>query len=251
MTGRLEGRKAIITGGDSGIGRAVAVAFAREGADIAVVYNADDAGARETERLVREQGRRCVLVKADVGVEGEVARVFGEAVPALGGLDILVNNAGVEQRGKWEEFELDAWNRILQTNLTGCFLMVREALRGGHLKEGGRIINTGSIQGLEGSPTDPAYSTTKGGIHAMTRSLAKYLVGRKILVNCVAPGPVETPMLTTETPQLLEQQGGSKYPLGVAKPEQIAPSYVFLASDDGSYYSGELLAPTGGKVTAG
>ncbi|MGI5860493.1 MAG: SDR family NAD(P)-dependent oxidoreductase [Myxococcales bacterium] len=128
MTGRLEGRKAIITGGDSGIGRAVAVAFAREGADVAVVYNADDAGARETARLVGEQGRRCVLVKADVGVEEDVVRVFREAVPALGGLDILVNNAAVEQRGKWEELELGAWNRILQTNLTGYFLMIREVL---------------------------------------------------------------------------------------------------------------------------
>jgi NAD(P)-dependent dehydrogenase (short-subunit alcohol dehydrogenase family) len=189
------------------------------------------------------------VVQADVGQEAEVARIYKEAIPALGGLDILVNNAGVEQRGKWEEYPVEAWERLLRTNLIGYFLMIREALRGGHLQSGGRIINTGSIQGIEGSPTDPAYSTTKGGIHAMTKSLAKYLVDRNILVNCVAPGPVDTPMLRDQTPQLLEKDGGDKYPLGVARPEQIAPAYVFFASDDGSYVTGQILPLTGGKVT--
>jgi NAD(P)-dependent dehydrogenase (short-subunit alcohol dehydrogenase family) len=251
MTGRLEGKRAIVTGGDSGIGRAVAIAFAREGADVAIVYFEDDASAAETRQAVEALGRKCVAIKADVGIEEDVARIYREAIGGLGGLEILVNNAAVEHRSKWEELGLDTWNRVLQTNLTGYFLMIREALRGGHLKEGGRIINTGSIQGLEGSPSDPAYSTTKGGIHAMTKSLASYLVERKILVNCVAPGPVDTPMLRSQTPQLLEKQGGKKYPLGVAQPEQIAPSYVFFASEDGSYFTGEILAPTGGKVTAG
>lgn len=249
MAGKLKGKRAIVTGGDSGIGRAVAVAFAREGADSAVVYRSDDKSAEETRRLVQAEERRCALVRADVRLEAEVARIYQEAMAALGGLDVLVNNAAVEQRGKWEDFELAAWERVLQTNLTGYFLMVREALRGGHLKPGGRVINTGSIQGLEGSPTDPAYSTTKGGIHAMTKSLAAYLVERKILVNCVAPGPVDTPMLRRETPQLLEK-GTQKYPLGVAKPEQIAPAYVFFASEDASYITGEILAPTGGKIVA-
>ena len=249
MAGRLQGKKALITGGDSGIGRAVAVAFAREGADVAIVYLDDRTGAAETRRLVEEAGRRCVVIQADVGVEADVSRLYGEAMPALGGLDVLVNNAGVEQRGKWEEYPVEAWERILRTNLLGYFLMIREALRGGHLQRGGRIINTGSIQGIEGSPTDPAYSTSKGGIHAMTKSLAKYLVDRGILVNCVAPGPVDTPMLRDQTPQLLEQQGGDKYPLGVARPEQIAPAYVFFASQDGSYVTGQVLPLTGGKVT--
>jgi len=249
MEGRLQGKRAIVTGGDSGIGRAVALAFAREGADVAIVYLDDRTAAAETRRLVEEAGRRCVAVQADVGVEADVARVFREAVPALGGLDVLVNNAGVEQRGKWEEYPVEAWERILRTNLVGYFLMIREALRGGHLQRGGRIVNTGSIQGIEGSPTDPAYSTSKGGIHAMTKSLAKYLVDRGILVNCVAPGPVDTPMLRDQTPQLLEQQGGDKYPLGVARPEQIAPAYVFFASDDASYVTGQILPLTGGKVT--
>ncbi len=247
---RLKGRRALVTGGDSGIGRAVAVAFAQEGADVAIVYNRDEAGAQETRRQVERAGRRCVVVKADVGREEDVARVYREAVPALGGLDVLVNNAGVEQRASWEELSLADWERILRTNLTGYFLMVREALRGKHLAAGARIINTGSIQGLEGSRDDPAYSTTKGGIHAMTKSLAKDLVERRILVNCVAPGPVATPMLARETPELLAKQGGDKYPLGVARPEQIAGCYVFFASDESSYVTGEILAPTGGKVTA-
>jgi NAD(P)-dependent dehydrogenase (short-subunit alcohol dehydrogenase family) len=248
VAGRLEGKKALITGGDSGIGRAVAIAFAREGADVAIVFNTDEKGAQETKRMVERERRRCLAFKADVGREPDVARVYREAVPELGGLDILVNNAGVEQRGKWEDFSLADWERILRTNLTGYFLMIREALRGDHLKQGARIINTGSIQGLEGSPTDPAYSTTKGGIHAMTKSLAKYLVDRRILVNCVAPGPVDTPMLQDQSAQL--KKGSEKYPLGVAKPEQIAPCYVFFASEDASYITGEVLAPTGGKVTA-
>ncbi|MFN7131289.1 MAG: SDR family oxidoreductase [Myxococcales bacterium] len=251
MAGRLKGKRALITGGDSGIGRAVAVAFAKEGADVAIVFHTDEKGAQETKRLVQQHERRCVVVQADVGREADVKRVFAEVIPALGGLEVLVNNAGVEQRGRWEEFEVQDFERILRTNLLGYFLMIREALRGGHLKEGARIINTGSIQGLEGSATDPAYSATKGGIHAMTKSLAKYLVDRRILVNCVAPGPVDTPMLRDQTPQLLEKQGGDKYPLGVARPEQIAPAFVFFASDDGSYITGEILAPTGGKVTAG
>jgi NAD(P)-dependent dehydrogenase (short-subunit alcohol dehydrogenase family) len=249
MAGRLQGKKAIVTGGDSGIGRAVAVAFAREGADVAIAYLDDRAAAAETRKQIEAAGRRCLAVQADVGIEAEVQRFYQEAIPMLGALDILVNNAGTEQRGKWEDYPLEAWERLLRTNLIGYFLMIREALRGDHLRRGGRIINTGSIQGIEGSPTDPAYSTTKGGIHAMTKSLAKYLVERGILVNCVAPGPVDTPMLRDQTPELLEKEGGDKYPLGVAKPEQIAPAYVFFASEDGSYATGQILPLTGGKVT--
>jgi len=249
MADRLRGKRAIVTGGDSGIGRAVAVAFAREGADVAITWHTDGKGAQATCRLVEAAGRRCVALQADVGSEADVARFYAEAIPRLGGLDILVNNAGTEQRGRWEDYPVEAWERLLRTNLIGYFLMVREALRGGHLQRGGRIINTGSIQGIEGSPTDPAYSTTKGGIHAMTKSLAKYLIDRGILVNCVAPGPVDTPMLRDQTPQLLEEDGGEKYPLGVAKPEQIAPAYVFFASEDGSYVTGQILPLTGGKVT--
>lgn len=251
MAGRLQGKRALITGGDSGIGRAVAVAFAREGADVAIVFHSDKQGAEKTRGLVLEHERRCVLVQADIGREEEVSRIYREAMSALGGLDVLVNNAGVEQRGEWESFELDDWDRILRTNLTGTFLMIREALRAGHLKKGGRIITTGSIQGLEGSATDPAYSTSKGGLHAMNKSLAKYLVERGINVNVVAPGPVDTPMLRDQSPGRAEKGGDEKYPLGVAKPEQIAPCFVFLASSDGDAFTGQVLTPVGGKVVAG
>jgi NAD(P)-dependent dehydrogenase (short-subunit alcohol dehydrogenase family) len=248
MPGRLQGKKALITGGDSGIGRAVAIAFAREGADVAIVFQSDVRAALETRGQVEQHDRRCVLLQGDVGKESDVARLVPEAVKALGGLEVLVNNAGVEQRGKWEEFSLEDWDRILRSNLTGAFLMVREVLRREVLEKGARIINTGSIQGFEGSATDPAYSVTKGGIHALTKSLAKYLVDRGIHVNCVAPGPVDTPMLRDQTPQLKE--GSEKYPLGVASPEAIAPCYVFLASDDAKFMTGMVLAPTSGKVTA-
>jgi NAD(P)-dependent dehydrogenase (short-subunit alcohol dehydrogenase family) len=170
MAGRLAGKRAIVTGGDSGIGRAVAVAFAREGASSAIVYLDDDASARETVALCARAGGTCVPVKADVGREDQVARLFAEATARLGGLDVLVSNAAVEQRGKWETFALADWERILRTNLTGAFLLVRAALAGGHLREGGKVIVTGSIQGLEGSATDPAYAASKGGL---TRSRSR------------------------------------------------------------------------------
>lgn len=251
MSRRLAERRALITGGDSGIGRAVAVAFAQEGADVAIVFNEDRAAAERTRELVREHDRRCVLIQGDIGKEEDVRRIYQELASGLGGLDVLVNNAGVEQRGEWESFELEDWNRIVRTNLTGTFLMIREALRGNHLQRGGRIITTGSIQGLEGSASDPAYSSTKGGLHAMSKSLSKYLAERGILVNVVAPGPVDTPMLRDQSPEHLEKDGGGKYPLGVATPEQIAPCFVFLASSDGDAFTGQVLTPMGGKVVAG
>jgi len=248
MEGRLSGRKALVTGGDSGIGRAVVLAFARQGADVAFVYNSDDRSAAATAGEVEEIGRRCRAIRADVGSEPDVVRVWQEALGALGGIDVLVNVAGVEQRGAWEDFALDDWERILRTNLTGSFLMIREGLRRGALRKGSRVVNTGSIQGFEGSADDPAYSSSKGAIHAMTKSLAKYLVDRRILVNCVSPGPVDTPMLRDQTPKLLA--GSEQYPLGTASPDQIAQSYVFLASAAGDCFTGTILAPTAGKVVA-
>jgi len=251
MAGRLGGKKALITGGDSGIGQAVAEAFAREGADVAIVFRNDVQGAQETKRKVEAHGRSCGLVQADVSDEGDVVRAVREGRAALSDeLHILVNNAGVEQRGQWESYDYDDFLRILRVNVGGYFLMAREVLRTGLLKEGGCIVNTGSIQGFEGSPGDPAYSASKGAIHTLTKSLAKYLLDRGIRVNCVAPGPVHTPMLEDQSPKYLEEKP-EKYPLGVASPEQIAPAYVFLASDDGSYMTGQILALTGGKVVAG
>ena len=189
MPGKLAGKKALITGGDSGIGRCIAIDFAREGADVAIVYRRDDAGSQETRREVEKFGQnRCICIKADVSVESEVQRVFKEATSSLGKLDILVNNAGEQQRGSWEDYSYDDFKRILINNIGGYFLMAKEALRGDYINEGGRIINTGSVQALEGSKTDPAYSATKGAIHTLTKSLAQYAMKKKIRVNCVAPG---------------------------------------------------------------
>ncbi len=247
--GKLEGKKALITGADSGIGRAIAVAFAREGADVAINFIAgDDTDANETKRMVAEKGRKAILVKGDVGDENQVKTIIDTTMRELGGIDILVNNAGVEHRGTIEEIDYSTWQRVMKTNIDGMFLMTKYALP--QIPNGGRIINTGSVQGFEGNPDDIPYSASKGAVHTFTKSIAKFAVDRDILVNVVAPGPVETPMLKEESPEILKAGGGKKYPLGVAKPEQIAETYVFLASGDASYYSGEILAPTGGHVTA-
>ncbi|HZD59693.1 MAG TPA: SDR family oxidoreductase [Anaerolineae bacterium] len=247
--GKLEGKKAIITGGDSGIGRAVAVAFAREGADVAINYiTGDEQDAQETKRMVEEKGRRAILIQADIGYEEQVKEILNIVMDEFGRIDILVNNAGVEHIAPIEEVDYALWQRIMKTNIDGMFLMTKYALP--HMPDGGRIINTGSIEGLEGNPTSIPYSASKGAVHTFTKSIARYLVDRRILVNAVAPGPVETPLAKREHPELIKAGGGEKYPLGVAKPEQIAETYVFLASDDASYYSGEVLAPTGGHVTA-
>lgn len=247
--GKLEGKKAIITGGDSGIGRAVAVAFAREGADVAINFiTGDEKDAQETKEMVEEKGRRAILVEGDVGDEDQVRGIINTVVNEFGRIDILVNNAGVEHVAPIEEVDYQTWRRVMKTNIDGMFLMTKYALP--HISKGGRIINTGSIQGFEGNPTSIPYSASKGAIHTFTKSIARYLVDRQILVNAVAPGPVETPLAREEHPELIKTGGGGKYPLGVAKPEQIAETYVFLASEDASYYSGEVLAPTGGYVTA-
>lgn len=247
--GKLEGKKALITGGDSGIGRAVAVAFAREGADVAINFiSGDERDAQEAVTMVEGKGRKAILVKGDIGDEDQVKKIIDATVKEFGNIDILVNNAGVEHVAPIEEVDYATWDRVMKTNIDGMFLMTKYALP--HIPQGGRIINTGSIEGLEGNATSIPYSSSKGAVHTFTKSIAKYLVDRNILVNAVAPGPVETPLLKAEHPELLKAGGGKKYPLGVAKPEQIAETYVFLASGDASYYSGEVLAPTGGHVTA-
>lgn len=247
--GKLEGKKALITGGDSGIGRAVALAFAREGADVAINFiRGDEKDAEETKAMVEEKGRKAILVEGDIGDENEVKEIIDRAVKELGKIDILVNNAAVEHVAPIEEVDYALWQRVMRTNIDGMFLMTKYALP--HIPEGGRIINTGSIEGLEGNATSIPYSASKGAVHTFTKSMAKYLAKRKILVNAVAPGPVDTPLARMEHPGLIKAGGGDKYPLGIAKPEQIAETFVFLASEDASYYSGEVLAPTGGHVTA-
>lgn len=243
--GRLAGKKAIVTGANSGIGQAVAIDFAKEGADVAVV---DLDGGEDTLRAVEDEGCQALLLHSDIGVEENVKDIINRAVQRFGKIDILVNNAAVEHLAPIEDVSLNLWNRILQTNITGMFLMTKYCLP--HIPEGGRIINTGSIEGFEGNPADLPYSASKGAVHSFTKSLAKSLVDKHITCNAVAPGPVATPMLKANMPDRYKTRKDEKYPLGIPEPKDISPTYVFLASDEAAYYSGEVLAPTAGKVTA-
>jgi NAD(P)-dependent dehydrogenase (short-subunit alcohol dehydrogenase family) len=251
--GKLRGKVALITGGDSGIGRAVAVLYAREGADVAIVYlPVEQRDAEETKRAVEAEGRRCLLIPGDV----TDSRFCGEAVDRtareLGQLDILVNNAAHQcDKSSLEEISDEEWDLTFRTNIHGYFYMAKHALR--HLKAGGVILNTGSITGLEGSKTLLDYSATKGAIHAFTKSLAQSLVERKIRVNCVAPGPVWTPLNPQSKPAEQVAEFGKDTPMKrAAQPEEIAPAYVFFASTaDSSYITGEVLTLLGGETTAG
>jgi NAD(P)-dependent dehydrogenase (short-subunit alcohol dehydrogenase family) len=252
-TGKLEGRKAVVTGGDSGIGRAVAVLYAREGADVAIVYlPQEERDAEETARAVEAEGRRCVRISGDVTDAQFCRDAVERAVRELGKLDILVNNAA-HQRDKQSLEEIDdaEWERTFATNIHAYFRFAKAALR--HMKEGAVIINTGSVTGLEGSKTLLDYSATKGAIHAFTKSLAQSLVDRKIRVNCVAPGPVWTPLNPQSKPAEQVAEFGKDTPYGrAAQPEEMAPAYVFFASTaDSSYITGEVLALLGGETTAG
>ena len=250
--GKLEGKVALITGGDSGIGRAVAGLYAREGADVAIVYlPVEQPDAAETRRLVEGAGRRCLLIPGDVTESAFCREAVARTVRELGGLDILVNNAA-HQRDKASLAEIDEaeWDRTFRTNIHAYFHFAKAALE--HMGEGAAIINTGSITGMQGSKTLLDYSATKGAIHAFTKALAQNLVGRKIRVNCVAPGPVWTPL----NPQSKDAESvasfGQDTPYGrAAQPEEIAPAYVFFASSaDSSYVTGEVLALLGGETTA-
>ena len=251
--GKLEGRSALITGGDSGIGRAVAVLFAREGADVAISYLAEEqVDAEQTASEIRQAGRQALLLPGDVKdpdyCEEAVSRVVGE----FGRLDILVNNAACQQhRDGLEQISADEWDITFRTNIYGYFYMAKAALP--HLQRGGCILNTGSEVGLEGSGRLLDYAATKGAIHAFTKSLAQNLVERGIRVNCVAPGPVWTPLNPAERTDDETRQFGADTPMGrPAQPEEIAPAYVFFASEaDSGYITGEVLPIMGGKTVAG
>jgi NAD(P)-dependent dehydrogenase (short-subunit alcohol dehydrogenase family) len=251
-SGKLEDDVALITGGDSGIGRAVAVLFAREGADVAIVYLPEEqSDAEVTREAVEVEGRRCLLLPGDV-TDAEFCREAVErTVDDLGGLNILVNNAAFQNHVEGiEDLSEEQWETTFRTNIFAYFYMAKAAIP--HIPRGGTIINTGSITGLEGSGGLLDYSATKGAIHAFTKSLAQNLVDKGIRVNCVSPGPVWTPLNPSDKPADQVATFGQKVPMKrPAQPEEIAPAYVFFASNaDSSHITGEVLTQLGGETTA-
>lgn len=250
--GKLLGKVALITGGDSGIGRAVAVLYAREGADVAIVHLPVEQGdALETERAVAAEGRRCLRIAGSVTEPRFCDQAVARTVREFGRLDILVNNAAVQKHcERLEDLEDRQLEHTFAVNILGYMRMARAALR--VMPRGGAIVNCGSITGLEGSAQLLDYAATKGAIHAFTKSLARNLVERDIRVNCVAPGPVWTPLNVADKPASQVAQHGAKVPLHrPAQPEEIAPAFVFFASAvDSSYVTGEVLSLLGGATTA-
>ncbi|MGN5236098.1 MULTISPECIES: SDR family oxidoreductase [unclassified Rhodococcus (in: high G+C Gram-positive bacteria)] len=248
----LVGRKALITGGDSGIGRAVAVAFAKEGADTAIAYLEEHPDAEHTAALVRRAGRSCHLLPGDLADAQHCRSVVAEAADRLGGLDIVVNNVGTQQPvDDLAELSDEQWRRTFAVNVDSFFHVTKAALA--YLPRGSAVINTASINGLRGNKSLIDYSATKGAIIALTYSLAQTFQDRGIRVNCVAPGPVWTPLIPATMDAGKVSEFGQQAPYGrAAQPDEIAPSYVFFASDTmSSYYSGEVLAPIGGETLPG
>jgi hypothetical protein len=249
--GRLEDKVALITGADSGIGRAVAVAFAREGADIVIGYHANADDARETRQAVEAADRRALELSADVGSDSEARQLVEKAVGRFGRIDILVNNAA--QQGKaverFEDLDAERVERTFKVNVLGMFHLIRHALP--HMRQGSAIINVASIQAYKPSPEILDYASTKGAIVTFTKGLAQSLIERGIRVNCVAPGPVWTPLVVQSFSAEKNANFGKDSPMGrPAQPAELAPAFVFLASDEASYVNGEILGVTGGKPLA-
>ncbi len=250
-SGKLEGKAALITGGDSGIGRAVAIAFAKEGADVAIAYLNEHDDAAETKRLVEEKGRRCLTIAGDAGREEFCRGAVQQTVEQFGRLDVLVNNAAEQHpQESIEDITAEQLERTFRTNIFSYFFMTKAALK--HLKKDSAIINTTSVTAYKGSPKLLDYSSTKGAIVAFTRSLSMNLAEKGIRVNGVAPGPIWTPLIPSTFPQEKVDEFGKNVPMKrPGEPEEVAPSFVFLASDDSSYMTGQVLHPNGGEVVNG
>ena len=249
---KLKDKVAIITGGDSGIGRAVAVLYAREGADVAIIYLPEEQqDAEQTAEAVRNEGRECLLIPGDVTDVSFCRRAVAQTVRKFGKLDILVNNAAFQHRQEGlEQLSEEQWEKTFRTNIFGYFYMAKAAIQ--HLKPGSAIVNTSSETGLEGNKKLLDYAATKGAINAFSKSLAQNLVEKGIRVNCVAPGPVWTPLNIADKPAEEAGKHGADSPMGrPAQPEEVAPAYVFFAAEAcSSYITGEVLSIMGGETTA-
>lgn len=246
-SGKLKGKRAVVTGGDSGIGRAVAIAFAREGADILIAYLNEDDDAKTTKRLVEEAGRKAVIVKGDIGTPAHCRAIVDKAVSELGGLDILVNNAAHQATFKSiEDISDEEWDLTFRTNIHAMFYLTKAAVP--HMKKGASIINTASINADTPNPTLLAYATTKGAIQNFTAGLAQLLAERGIRANAVAPGPIWTPLIPSTMPEDAVVNFGKNVPMRrPGQPAELATAYVMLADPLSSYVSGATIAVTGGK----
>ena len=247
-SGKLEGKVALITGGDSGIGRAVAILYAKEGADVCISYLNEHSDAEETKRQVEQAGRKCLIIPGDIGEESHCQQLVERTISELGHLDVLVNNAAEQHpQESITDITEEQLTRTFRTNIFSMFFMTKAAMK--HLKEGSAIINTCSVTAFKGSPELLDYSSTKGAIVAFTRSLSQSLVEKKIRVNSVAPGPIWTPLIPATFPEDKVAKFGKDVPMArPGQPDEVAPAYVFLASNDSSYMSGQTLHINGGEV---
>lgn len=248
-SGKLAGRRVLITGGDSGMGRAVSVAFAKEGADLAIVYLSEDEDAERTAELVEQEGRKAHTLHHDLTSEDACREAVEDARERLGGLDVLVLHHGTQYPvDSFEELTSELWETTMRTNVTSFFWLCRAAVP--HLEEGSAIVLTGSVNAFRGNGSLIDYSVSKAAVHTFAHSLAQSLMDRGIRVNVVAPGPVWTPLIVATYDEEKVEQFGQSSPIGrAAQPDEIAPSYVFLASDQlSSYYTGQTLTPIGGEI---